>query len=281
MERLFKVLACALLFVTLISSNVFADTNTITFLQNEFYRTSDPLLKREMIKTLGNFDSDSNVASFLQNTLNDLNEYHVVRIQAAYELSNLTDDINIRNAIIRAHDRSSDISFRAAMLKSLYNCAQNDQRLWNVLINNLRANHDYRIQEASAFALQNGLNNQNIRLALMQTADSPFKAKETRVAAIKTLYHGLNNPEVRNKIENILRNANNPIEVRSAATRVLSLVTNSRQSRSALFDLVANSAYTELRTRAVAGLKFQMNEEDVAWLQLSIDPRSGLQRSPF
>jgi len=234
-----------------------------------------------MVKTLGNFDSDSSVNSFLQNTLNDQNEYQVVRVQAAYELSDMTDDLTIRNAIIRAHDRSTDVSFRAAMLKSLYTCAQKDQRLWNVLIGNLQANHDYRIQEASAFALQNGLNNQSIRAALIQTADSPFKAIETRVAAIKALYHGLSTPEVRNKIESIVRNGGNPIEVRSAATRVLSLVTNSRQSRSALFDLVANSSYSELKTRAVAGLKFQMSEEDVAWLQLSTDPRSGLQRSPF
>ena len=119
------------------------------------------------------------------------------------------------------------------------------------------------------------------KLFLSLEKEDPFIKTNVRISLIKTLYRGIQYPEVRSIIEGIALANNQDINVRSAATRVLSTFPKGRQSRSALFNLVANSQYASIRATAAAGLKFEMTEEDVRWLSLPVDPRSGLVRDPF
>lgn len=262
-------------------SQAFGDNQTISFLISSLNRSFDANVQTEILKTLRNYNQDPTVKSTLINELSNSVNFQSVRIEAARSLSSLAEDQNVMLALTRAHDTSNDIFFRSQILKCLYKRAPLDGRIRSVLIQNLRGNHDLRIKEASAFALQASMDDAFTRNEVITLVQNNFLSIQTRTALIKTLYHAIQFPEVRSVIENIARDGSQDISLRSAATRVISVFPKGRQSRSALFDLLANSQHAELRLRAAAGLKFEMTEDDIRWLQLPTDPRSGLSRYPF
>jgi hypothetical protein len=273
-------------FVTMIcmssySASLLADAQVIGFLLGELNRTYDANVQQELVRTLKSYNQDQSVQQELIGQLQNTRNFQNVRVEAARSLSTLTADTSVSNAIIRAHDQSTNIIFRSELLKCLYLRAPSDLRVRNVLIQNIKQNNDYRIKEASAFALMNALDDVGVRQELINLAQNQFIKTNVRISLIKTLYRGIQYPEVRSIIEGIALANNQDINVRGAATRVLSTFPKGRQSRSALFNLVANSQYASIRATAAAGLKFEMTEEDVRWLSLPVDPRSGLVRDPF
>ncbi|MCF8059749.1 MAG: hypothetical protein K9K67_10655 [Bacteriovoracaceae bacterium] len=281
MFNLKKFISASILSLCLYSAPLFADTQVISFLLNEINRSYDANVQRELVRTLKTYNQDQSVQQELINQLQNQFNFQQVRVEAARSLSNLTADTFITNAITRAHDQSTDIAFRAEMLKCLYLRAPIDLRVRNVLVQNIKQNHDRRIKEASAFALMNTLDDVGVRQELINLSQNQFLDTFIRIALVKTLYNGIKYPEVRSVIEGIALSNNQDLDLRGAATRVLSTFPKGRQNRSALFNLVANSQYPGLRSRAAAGLKFEMTEDDVRWLSLPVDPRSGLTRDPF
>jgi hypothetical protein len=277
-----SLIGLTILAITLLASPLaLADNQTISFLLNNLNRSFDANVQQEILKTLRTYNGDFQVKNTLIGQLDNTLNFQNVRIEAARSLSSLAEQEDVMLALTRAHDRSSDITFRSEILKCLYKRAGLDSRIRNVLIQNLKGNHDYRIKEASAFGLINSLDDSFTRSEILNLAQNQFLGTQTRVALIKTLYHGIQYPEVRSTIEAIARNGSHDISVRSAATRVLSVFPKGRQNRSALFDLLANSQHTELRLRAASGLKFELTEDDIRWLKLPMDPRTGLSRYPF
>ena len=267
--------------VILSGPSALADNQTISFLLNNLNRSFDANVQQEILKTLRTYNQDAQVKNTLVGQLDNTMNFQNVRIEAARSLSNLTDSEDVTLALTRAHDRSSDVAFRSEMLKCLYKRAGSDPRIRNVLLQNIKGNHDYRIKEASAFGLITSLGDANTRNEIINLVQNQFVSTQVRIALVKTLYHGIQYPEVRSTIEALARNGSQDINLRSAATRVLSVFPKGRQSRSALFDLLANSQHAELRLRAASGLKFEMTEDDVKWLNLPMDPRTGLSRYPF
>ena len=277
-----SLIGLAFLVLSFLSSPaVVADNQTISFLLTNLNRSFDANVQQEILKTLRTYNQDQQVKNTLIGQLDNTLNFQNVRIEAARSLSSLAELEEVTLALTRAHDRSSDITFRAEILKCLYKRAGFDGRIRNVLIQNLKGNHDYRIKEASAFGLINSLDDAFTRNELLNLAQNSFLSSQTRIALIKTLYHGIQYPEVRTAIETIARNGSQEVSVRSAATRVLSVFPKGRQNRSALFDLLANSQHAELRLRAASGLKFELTEDDIQWLNLPMDPRTGLARYPF
>lgn len=280
MSSLKKILFTLLIALTF-SAQTLADAQVISTLINELNRSFDANVQKELVRTLKTYNQNSDVRYALLNQLNNTANFHQVRIEAARSLSNLVSDNNVSQAIIRAHDSSQDVVFRSELLKCLYQHAPQNQRVRQVLIRNIQGNHDERIKTASAFALMMSLDDNSTRSELLNLVRNRFLSTNVRTAIIKTLYNGINYSEVRSTIQNIALDANEDINLRGHATRVLSIFPQGRAQRSALFNLLANSQHSNIRAQAARGLKLQMTEEDVRWLSLPTDPRSGLSRDPF
>jgi hypothetical protein len=273
--------AFILALTTLVTMSVNADSQVISFLLRELSQNFDTTVQAEIVKTLKDYTTDSQVVSELQRTLSNPFGVSAVRIEAARSLAELGADRNIAQTIIKAHDQSRDITFRAEMLKCLYKHAPQDPRVRTVLLRNLKENHDDRIKMASAFALQETLEDMTTRNEIINLAENSFLTTNTRIALVKTLYHGMNNSEVRRSLERIALNQRDDINVRSAATRIISTQPPGRGYRNVLFDLITNSQSSQLKIRATSGLKFKLTEEDIIWLGLPVDPRTNLSRNPF
>lgn len=274
-----KALLIAL--TTLVTFSVQADSQVISFLLRELSQNFDTSVQTEIIKTLKDYNSDSQVMTELQRTLNNPFGVAAVRIEAARSLSELAGDQSIAQAIIKAHDQSRDISFRAEMIKCLYKFAPVDARVRNVLLRNLKENHDDRIKVASAFALQESLGDIQTRNEVISLAENSFLTSNTRIALVKILYNGMNESEVRRALERIALNQRDDLNVRSAATRIISTQPPGRGYRNVLFDIITNSQSAQLKVRATSGLRFKLTEEDIIWLGLPVDPRTNLPRNPF
>lgn len=273
-----RIVAALTLLLTL---SIQADSQVVSFLLREYSRTFDVNVQTEILKTLKDYTSDTQVVSELQRTLDNPFGVAQVRIEAARSLSQEAINSSIAQSIIRAHDQSRDVNFRAEMVKCLYKYAPQDSRVRNVLIQNIRGNHDDRIKMASAFALQESLGDANTRNELISLVESTFLSENTRVALVKALYREFRDSSVRNALERIALNQRDSLAVRSAATRVIATQPPGRGYRNTLFDLITNSNSTELKIRATSGLKFKLTEEDIIWLGLPIDPRTGEARYPF
>ncbi|MCR9203656.1 MAG: hypothetical protein NXH75_03700, partial [Halobacteriovoraceae bacterium] len=114
---------------TLVTMSVNADSQVISFLLRELSQNFDTTVQAEIVKTLKDYTTDSQVVSELQRTLTNPFGISAVRIEAARSLAELGADRNIAQAIIKAHDQSRDIFFRAEMLKCLYKHAPQDPRV--------------------------------------------------------------------------------------------------------------------------------------------------------
>ncbi|CAM9967730.1 unnamed protein product [Chrysoparadoxa australica] len=266
---------------TIITLSVKADSQVISFLLSELNRSFDTNVKTEIIKTLKDYNTDSQVVSDLKRILDNQFGMAAERIEAARSLAPLASDASLAQSIIRAHDQSRDIQFRADMVKCLYKYAPQDQRVKAVLLRNLRENHDERIKVASAFALQESLTDINTRNEIISLAENSWQNSNVRIALVKTLYHGMNDSEVRRALERIALNQGDDLNVRSAATRIIATQPPGRGYRNVLFDLITNSQSSQLKIRAASGLKFKLTEEDIQWLGLPIDPRTNSPRNPF
>lgn len=280
MISLKKVLFSVLIALTF-SAQTLADAQVISTLINELNRSYDANVQRELVRTLKTYNQNSDVRYALLNQLNNSMNYPQVRIEAARSLSNLVSDNTVSQAIIQAHDSSQDVVLRSELLKCLYQHAPQNLRVRQVLIQNIQGNHDERIKTASAFALMMSLDDSNTRSQLLNLVRNRFLNANVRAAIIKTLYNGISYSEIRNTIQNIALDGNEDLNLRGSATRVLSVFPQGRAQRSALFNLLANSQHANIRAQAARGLKLQMTEEDVRWLGLPVDPRSGLSRDPF
>lgn len=280
MKTLKKILVLGL-FTCALAGQAMADSQVISTLLNELNRSFDATVQRELVKTLRTYNQDSGVRYALLGQLNNTMNYHNVRIEAARSLSNLVENSEVSQALIRAHDTSQDVVFRAEILKSLYLLAPRDQRVRQVLIRNIQGNHDERIKVASAFALMKTIDDTTVRQELTNLARNRFLSANVRTAILKSLYHGISYPEIRSVVQGIALDSNEDIDLRGSATRILSIFPQGRAQRSALFNILSNSQHASLRAKAASGLKLQMTEEDVRWLSLPTDPRSGLSRDPF
>ncbi len=276
-----KLTLITTLFFGLCSAQAFADSQVINTLINELGRSFDPNVQTELVRTLKSYNQSSDVRYALLNQLNNGMNFQNVRIEAARSLSNLISFQEVSQALINAHDSSQDAYFRSEMIKTLYLYAPQSQRVRQVLISNLQGNHDERIKIASAFALKKSLDDGNTRQQLLNLVRNRFLSTNVRTELLKSLYNGISYSEVRNAIQNIALDGSEDINLRGAATRIISVAPQSRSQRSALFNLLANSQHASLRAQAASGLKLQMTEEDVRWLGLATDPRTGLGRNPF
>lgn len=269
------------LFLTLSVSALAQDSQTERFLLDQVYRNSDMNVRVEIIKTMRTYASDNDIERALLNLVSDTRELIPIRQEAARSLSAVANNSTVKRALTQAHDRSTNIDFRATLLRSLYKAAPSDSKIRRVLINNLIQNHDIRIQKASAFGLMNAINSSSDARNMINVAMSPMKHNEVRVEVIKTLYNSLGRSEVVRALENISGNVSDQAFVRAAAVRVLSATPTNRNRRNLMYNLVANDFNAIVRTQAAAGLKFKLTETDIRWLRLSSQPGTRAERNPF
>jgi hypothetical protein len=279
MKDLKKLIIFVLFFVGTISTQ--ADSAVTNFLLTELNRNFDANVQTEIVKTLGSYTAQQNVQNALFNIILEPRYNSRVRAQAAYSVSKMTAEQRVLNTILRAHDRSRDLWLRAKFLEAIYPSVLNNQKVLTVLKNNLIQNHDPLVQQASAFSLGKNIEDAQIKSFLIQRSESPFLNENVRIEIIKSLYTVLRDQPVKATLQRIAMGPQNSPKIRSAATRVLATGPKTRSSRQALFDLLSLSGSIEIRQQAAAGLKFELTEDDVKWMRLVKDPRSGLLRNPF
>ena len=279
MQRLTKLILLVTIYFS--ASSLQADPTTVNFLINEYNRNFDISVKSEILKTLKDFSQQANVQSVLMNTLSNERNFTNLRLQAAYSLSAQTKDSFVLNQILRAHDRSRDLNFRAGLLESIYPAVASNLKVTNVLKNNLLQNHDPTIQQASAFSLGKNIEQPQIKSFLMERSESPFLADNVRIEILKSFYTQLNDPKIKDYLQRVALSPRYSEAMRSAATRILATAPKTRSSRQTLFDLLSRSQFSTIKAQAAAGLRFELSEEDIQWMRLSTDPRSGTSRDPF
>jgi len=279
MNQISKLFIC--LTFCLSAKLVFADTATVNFLINEYSKSANVELQIEILKTLGSYKGNPQVQATLISVISNPRLSSKLRVQSAFSLSEQTSDRSILSTILRAHDNSRDLWLRAKLLEAIYPSVLEDQKVRSVLMNNLVQNHDPLIQQASAFSLGKNIADPSIKLFLIERSESPFLRDNVRVEILKSFYTQLSDPRIMTTLNNIALSGQEPVSVRSAATRVLATAPKTRSSRQSLFDLLSRSSFESIRKQAAAGLKFELTEEDVNWMRLSVDPRSGLKRDPF
>ena len=279
MQRLTKLILLVTIYFS--ASSLQADPTTVNFLINEYNRNFDISVKSEILKTLKDFSQQANVQSVLMNTLSNERNFTNLRLQAAYSLSAQTKDSFVLNQILRAHDRSRDLNFRAGLLESIYPAVASNLKVTNVLKNNLLQNHDPTIQQASAFSLGKNIEQPQIKSFLMERSESPFLADNVRIEILKSFYTQLNDPKIKDYLQRVALSPRYSEAMRSAATRILATAPKTRSSRQTLVDLLSRSQFSTIKAQAAAGLRFELSEEDIQWMRLSTDPRSGTSRDPF
>lgn len=265
----------------MLSFSTYADGKVISYLLNELNRGLDQTVKSSIIRTLGEYNNDPLVLETLKRKLSDPYTPTKQRIEAARSLSSRGEESSVSQLIIRAHDQSRNIPFRAEMIRCLYKYAPSNLNVRKVLVDNIKGNNDIMIKEASAFALHSSLEDQRTRDEVIVLSESSYLSIRTRVSLIKTLFHDISRKETEDTLIRIARSLNTPIEIRSAATRVLATKPLTRSNRNLLFNVLSSTNETAIIMRAVKGLSFKITEEDIRWLNLPKDPRSGFPRYFF
>lgn len=276
-----KKILCALMLLAFTQVALASNSTTIRLLVDELEFSQDYDLKMSIVKTLRTYNNNSTVQRSLMRVLSDTTQNSLIRGQAAKSLANIADKSIVRNALTRAHDGSLDIQLRAAIIKSLYKAVANDSRIRKVLIQNLRERHDDRILQASAFALMGDVGVGNVQTALERTAANKMVSVNTRIEAIKSLYGVINSSGTRRVLSEIAGDSYDNDQVRVAAIKLMVSFPRSSRTNTFLHTLLTRSNRNSIRSAAATTLKLVLTENDIRWLRVSKDPRTGLSRNPF
>ncbi|MDC1174231.1 hypothetical protein OAT67_02475 [Bacteriovoracaceae bacterium] len=264
------------------SSIAFAqDSRTKNFLIEEVYRNSDLSVRQQIIKTMRTYISNNDIQRTLKSIVTDPREMTMIRQEAARSLSAVASDNDIERALTTAHDGSTDIDLRATILRSLYKAASENNRIKNVMINNLLQNHDVRIQKASAFGLMRAIESSSDANTLITLAERPGLHPDVKVDIIKSLFNATGRSSTLNSLEMIATNASENANVRAAAIRVLGSAPYTSSRRNLLFSLASNDYSAIVKAQAASALKFTLTETDIRWLRLDRNPGTRSERNPF
>jgi hypothetical protein len=248
---------------------------------NQFYRQGDTLIRSEILKSLRDYNADELVKNTLINILTGLQYESTLRVQAARSLAQRAHEPDVKNAITRVHDQSVDIYLRKGMLETLYKAVPQDANIRNVLLSNLTQNHDYRIKMASSFALMAAAQNENVQSTLIYVIRNSNQSSQVRIESLKSLFSAKASPKVRSLISEVAMGSHYPSEVRVAAIRMIAALPQSRQFSGQLQEILNYSQHNSLRQAAAKCLRFRLDESDIRWLHLPVNPYTRGERDPF
>lgn len=271
----------AILGLVLLSSSVFADSNTIRLLLREVQYSSDTPVRVSAIDTLRDFTTDGDVERTLLNVLGNVGEERSVRMAAVKALSPKAADRNIYDVIVRAHDQSNDTEFRALCLQAMYLAAPRNNQIQRGLISNLLNAPAVEIRRAAAFGLMASTSDRNASDALANVALNPRNDVRQRIEAIKSLYSKSTDSRLRTSVQGIAENAADNLDVRVAAIRFMTTYPQGTRARNVLERLIEIGDNTSVRAMAAQSIRFNLREADVRWFHLSVDPRGDIVRDPF
>ncbi len=276
-----RTIKMAMIGLILLSTSVFANSNTIRLLLREVQYSSDTPVRVSAVETLRDFVTDNDVERTLINVVSNTAEDRLVRIAAVKTLSPEADERNIYQAIVNAHDQSSDTEFRAICLQAMYLSATKNNNIQRGMIANLLNAPAVEIRRAAAFGLMASTEDRNVRESLTNVAMNPRNDVRQRVEAIKSLYARSTDSRLRQNIQAVAENGNDNLSVRVAAIRFMTTFPQGTRARNVLERLIELGGDSRVRSMAAQAVRFNLREADVRWFHLTTDPRGNFSRDPF
>lgn len=276
-----RTIKMAMMSLVLISTSVFANSNTIKLLLREVQYSNDTPVRVSAVETLRDFTTDNDVERTLINVIANVGEERSVRMAAIKALSPKASDRKIYDTIVKAHDQSNDTEFRATALQALYLAAAKNNNVQRGLIANLLNAPAVEIRRAAAFGLMSSTSDRNVRDSLTNVAMNPRNDVRQRIEAIKSLYSRSTDSRLRQNIQAIAENAGDNLEVRVAAIRYMTTYPQGTRARNILERLIEMGGDTRVRSMAAQAVRFNLRENDVRWFHLPTDPRGDFSRDPF
>lgn len=271
----------AMMGLILISTSVFANSNTTRLLLKEVQFSSETLVRVSAVETLRDFTTDNEVERTLLNVIANVGEDRFVRMASVKALSSMANDKSVYDVIVRAHDQSNDTEFRATCLQAMYKSAAKNNNIQRGLISNLLNAPSVEIRRAAAFGLMASTGDRNVRDALANVALNPRNDIRQRIESIKSLYARSTDSRLRTTIQNIAQNNADNLDVRVAAIRFMTTYPQGTRARNVLERLLETGSNTGVRAMAAQAIRFNLREGDVRWFHLTVDPRGDFARDPF
>jgi hypothetical protein len=276
-----KLIKMTMLGLILVTTSVFANSNTTRLLLREVQYSADTPVRISAVDTLRDFLSDSDVERTLLNVVQNVGEDRLVRMASVKALSTVASERKIYDVIVRAHDQSNDTAFRATCLQALYKAAAKSSQIQRGLISNLLNAPAVEIRRASAFGLMQSTSDRTASDALTNVAMNPRNDVRQRIEAIKSLYAKSTDSRLRGNIQAIAENGSDNLEVRVAAVRFMTTFPQGTRARNVLERIIELGGNSSVRAMAAQAIRFNLRENDVRWFHLSVDPRGNISRDPF
>lgn len=276
-----RTIKMAMMGLVLLSTSVFANSNTIRLLLREIQYSTDTPVRVSAVDTLRDFTTDGDVKRTLLRVIENVGEDRLVRMAAVKALASQADDRTIYQTITRAHDQSADTEFRATCLQAMYLAATKNNQIQRGLIANLLNAPAVEIRRAAAFGLMSSTGDRAVRDALTSVALNMRNDVRHRVEAIKSLYARSTDSRLRQNIQNIVENNGDNLTVRVAAIRYMTTFPQGTRARNVLERLIEIGNNSSVRSMAAQAIRFNLREADVRWFHLTTDPRGNFSRDPF
>lgn len=276
-----RTIKMAMMGLVLLSTSVFANSNTIRLLLREVQYSNETLVRISAIETLRDFTTDNDVERTLLNVLGNVGEDRFVRMAAVKTLSPMAHDRTVYDVIVRAHDQSNDTEFRATCLQAMYKSAAKNNNIQRGMIANLLNAPAVEIRRAAAFGLMASTGDRNVRDALGNVALNTRNDVRQRIEAIKSLYSRSTDSRLRQSVQSIAENTGDNLDVRVAAIRYMTTYPQGTRARNVLERLLETGGNANIRSMAAQAVRFNLREGDVRWFHLTVDPRGDIARDPF